>query len=368
MSCSAGPPPSPVPDFFSSQLGAPGYVLDVRPGRPPPAGRPEKAGTSAPSPCVVLLSRSCDAELNAVGVLLGKAGIPAARVNADEVAAIDLVIDPGRRAIRLNGRWLAPTVVWNRHFSARAIEGSAGPVYDMFLRDSWRAAAGQLAALAPAAIGMRDPGLFDQMLVARDHQIAVPRTMVATDPATARDLLGAERRLVVKAVDQHFAEASPGRLSGVFPVVVDSLELRPGPPVIVQEYVEHDTELRVYYAGGRVHGFEVGKTAAADLWLAPDQVTVRHLELPASVVLATRKLAEGLSLRYGAFDFLLQGDTPVFLEVNPDGDWLWAERRARTAPITLAAARMLCDLHRTAAGTRVTNTFDLLSFLAPHPS
>ena len=322
----------------------------------------------------MLLSRSCDAELEAVDALLGKVGIPTVRINADELAATDLLIDPGRRAIRRNGRWIAPTVVWKRHFSARAIEGSASLAYDMFLRDSWQAVASQLAALSPAAVGMRNPGLLEQMLVAQARQIAVPRTMITTDPAAAVDLLGDKRRLFVKALDQHFVEASPGRLSGVFPVAVNSLELRsaprPGPPVIVQEYVEHDTELRVYYVDGQVHGFEVGKEAAADLWLAADRVTVRPMELPATVVSATKMLARGLSLSYGAFDFLLHGDMLVFLEVNPDGDWLWAEAKAQTAPVTRAVAQMLCELHRKyrpslgTSGRRVPDSFDLISFLA----
>jgi hypothetical protein len=362
-------------DSFSRQLYAPGYVLDVRPNRPPPAKRRGRASTSTALPCVVLLSRSCDAELDAVGGLLGKVGVPTARINADELTATDLLIDPGRRAIRHDDRWIAPTVVWKRHFSARAIEGSASPAYDMFRQDSWQAVADQLAALSSVAGGMRSPGLLEQRMVAQGCRIAVPQTVVTTDPAAAGEFLGEKHRLVVKALDNHFVEASPGRLSGAFPVVVNTLELqsaaRPGPPVIVQEYVEHDAELRVYYVDGRVHGFEVGKEAAADPWLAPARVTVRHRELSETVISTTTMLAQGLSLRYGAFDFLLQGDTPVFLEVNPDGDWLWVEAKAQTAPVTLAVAHMLCELYRryrpslATPGSRVGRSFDLISFLAP---
>jgi hypothetical protein len=390
--------PAPVPeprhqaaepaDSFSRQLNPPGYVLDVRPPSAAarrPAGGSAAGGSAAGGrgkadagpalPCVVLLSRACDAELDAVGGLLGKVGIATARINADELTGTELLIDPGRGAIRRDGRWLAPTVVWKRHFSARAIEGSARPAYDLFRRDSWRAVAGQLAALSSVALGMRSPGLLEQRLVAQGCRVAVPRTVVATDPAAAAEFLGQPRRLVVKALDQHFVEASPGRLSGVFPVVVNARELpsapRPGPPVIVQEYVEHDAELRVYYVDGRVHGFEVGKEAAADPWLAADRVTVRPAELSETVVTTTTTLAQGLSLRYGAFDFLLQGDRPVFLEVNPDGDWLWAEAKARTAVVTQAVAHMLCALHRgcgpapVTAGGPVAGGFDLISFLGP---
>jgi hypothetical protein len=365
-----------APDFFSRQLYAPGYVLDVRPNRPLPTPEHGQAGGELGVPCIVLLSRTRDLELDSVGGLLGKVGVPIARINADELAATDLLIDLGRRAIRHNGRWIVPTVIWKRHFSARGIEGSDSPAYDMFLRDSWQAVADQLATLAPAAIGMRNPGLFEQLLVAQGCGIAVPRTVVATDPAAARDLLG-HSRLFVKAVDEHFVEAAPGRLSGVFPIAVNATELRsaarPGPPVIVQEYVEHDAELRVYYVDGQVHGFQVGKEAATDPWLAPDRVTVRHVELPAAVVSATKLIADGLSLRYGAFDFLVQGDRIVFLEVNHSGDWLWAEQKAQQAPVTLAVAQVLCELHRAyrpplaRGGGRGTGGFDLLSFLAPRP-
>ena len=52
-----------------------------------------------------------------------------------------------------------------------------------------------------------------------------------------------------------------------------------------------------------------------------------------------------MALRFGAFDFLIRDGTPIFLEVNPDGDWRWAERVSRTTLVTLAAARMLTELH-----------------------
>jgi len=39
---------------------------------------------------------------------------------------------------------------------------------------------------------------------------------------------------------------------------------------------------------------------------------------------------------------------PVFLEVIPDGDWRWAELKSRSMVVTLAAARMLADLHHEA--------------------
>jgi hypothetical protein len=85
---------------------------------------------------------------------------------------------------------------------------------------------------------------------------------------------------------------------------------------------------------------------------------------PPAVDSAARLLAAAMSLRYGAFDFLLRDAAPVFLEVNPDGDWRWAERGARTAAVTLAAARMLTRLHREARPGDGAGSFSLIGFLS----
>ncbi|MFD9065327.1 hypothetical protein ACFVZ3_27845 [Kitasatospora purpeofusca] len=344
---SPGRPRSP----FLAQLDDPARTLDARP---------------RPTPCVLLLSRACDTDLDPVRNLLAGAGIRTARLNAEELAATSLTIAPDVRTVRLNGRELTPTVTWIRHFAPAALDPTAydPPVLDRpaldpagtprgaFLRDSWQAAAAQLAAISGTAVRPDRPGVLCQLDLARRYGIAAPRAVLTTDPHLVRDEFDGPR-VVVKAAGHHFVEPVPGRLHGIFPTVLDRADLaggpRPGPPVIVQEYVDHEAELRVYFVGGQLHAFEVTKTAPADPWTAPDRLGVRALPSPPpAVAAATRTLAAAMSLRYGAFDFLLSAGTPVFLEVNPDGDWRWAERRTRTTPVTVAVAAMLAALHRAA--------------------
>jgi hypothetical protein len=322
------------PQDFLSQLTAPDHTLDVRP-------RTE--------PAVVLLSRACDADLDAVERLLAGAGIRTARLNADEVADTGLTVDPQQCAARLHGRWLTPTVTWTRHFAPAAIEGAGDPARIAFLRESWQAAAVALAGISGTSLPASAPAPLAQLDVARRHGVAVPRTLVTTDPYRAFAEFGC-RQLVVKAAHRHFVEPEPGRLHGVFPVVVEqhTLSAGLGPPVIVQEYMEHEAELRVYYVAGQLHAFRVDKGSAADLWTAPDTVGVSPVTPPPSVAEATIRLATAMSLHYGAFDFLLCAGTPVFLEVNPDGDWRWAERKSHTTPVTAAVSAMLATLHRAA--------------------
>lgn len=356
------------PVGFVSQLTSPDRVFDVRPQSPGPA---RLAGR--PGPCVLLLSRSCDAELAAVQDLLGRAGVPACRIDCDELASCDLIIDPASGTVGLNGQRLIPTVTWIRHFSAGAIETRpAGPAPGMFLRASWHATASQVAAISGTSVASRRPGLLTQLMLAQRSHVPVPKTIVTTDLASARAAFSCPR-LVIKAVHEHFVEAEPGRLTGIFPVVVERRDLParpcPGPPVAVQEYVEHDAELRAYFAAGRVHAFEVSKDSPAGPWADPDRTQVRHVTPPPAVVAATHALASAMGLRFGAFDFLIRDTAPVFLEVNPDGDWRWAERKSQTMVVTHAAAQMLADLHH--AGRRAIppargggRPFDLLAFLS----
>ncbi|MFJ4090923.1 RimK family alpha-L-glutamate ligase [Kitasatospora sp. NPDC089913] len=353
---SRAPRPSRSPRSpFLAQLDDPARTLDARP---------------RPAPCVLLLSRACDTDLDPVRNLLAGAGIRTARLNAEELAATSLTIAPDSRAVRLNGRELTPTVTWIRHFAATALDpagfdgpallggpvpqgtDTAGTPRGAFLRDSWQAAAAQLAAISGTAVRPDRPGVLCQLDLARRYGVAAPRAVLTTDPHLVRDEFDGPR-VVVKAAGHHFVEPVPGRLQGIFPTVLDRADLaggpRPGPPVIVQEYVEHEAELRVYFVGGQLHAFEVTKTDPADPWTAPDRLGVRALPSPPpEVAAATRTLAAAMSLRYGAFDFLLSAGTPVFLEVNPDGDWRWAERRTRTTPVTVAVAAMLAALHRAA--------------------
>ncbi|WP_344345215.1 hypothetical protein, partial [Kitasatospora putterlickiae] len=230
--------------------------------------------------------------------------------------------------------------------------GPADTARGAFLRESWQAAAGQLAALSGTAIRPDRPGVLAQLQLARRHGVAAPRTVLTTDPHLVRDAFDGPR-VVVKAAHHHFVEPVPGWLHGVFPTVLDRAALteapRPGPPVLVQEYVEHEAELRVYFVAGRLQAFEVAKADPAAPWTDPGRLSVRALPSPPpEVAAATRALARALELRYGAFDFLLSAGTPVFLEVNPDGDWRWAERRTRVTPVTAAVAAMLAALHRAA--------------------
>ncbi|WP_370151121.1 RimK family alpha-L-glutamate ligase [Streptacidiphilus sp. EB129] len=241
---------------------------------------------------------------------------------------------------------------------------------DRFARVSRAEFIDQLARTATVCVPRRRPGLLEQLRDAARLGIATPRTLVGVDAAAAAAALTGPR-IVVKALGSHFVESGPGLLTGVFAEVLDRAELLDrsepaGPPMVFQEYVEHQRELRVYYVHGELHAYAVAKSSPAEPWLSPAAVRVRAVRPPDAVLRAARTLAEAWELHYCAFDFLLRAGEPagepVFLEANLNGDWRWFETAAGDPRVTHAAVRMLRALHRRESAGDGAG-IDLLSFL-----
>lgn len=330
------------------QLGDQSRMIDLRPS----AGG-ERAGTPA-VPCPVFLARERDPEVDALQAGLWRLGIPSLRAGLDTPLLVDadgLLFDGVR-----------PTVLWVRHLSPRAAPEHPMSAVRRYRNDAWRALLSQLDTVAAAPVLGTGPGLLRQLAVARDLGIQVPKTVVTTRPGTDVVLLRTSR-VVAKALDSHAVEAAPGLLAGAFAQVVPHDEVLGWTcqaPLVLQEYVPHDRELRVYHLRGEIHAFRVVKERPESLWLDEDAVQVIVCPVPEPVVNATRRLAEALGLGYAAFDFLIRQDEPVFLEANVTGDWRWFERRADTRALTRGAVKMIARLHRAGGGTRLRP----LSFLA----
>ncbi|WP_329007700.1 hypothetical protein OG271_18510 [Micromonospora rifamycinica] len=314
---------------------------------------------------VLLVTRQRDAELSRIGSWLSRVGVPTCRLDSDRLDGVTVQVDPDARTVRVGGRRFVPTVTWIRHFAMRGSTGHGDPGRLMLYRDSWRALTAQLGVVSELVVGDRAPGRLEQHAQAVALGIRVPRTLVTTDPASVTSTFEAAR-YVVKAVHRHFVEPEPGRFTWFHPFVVDAHRLRGAnplapAPVLVEEFVPHQQELRVYLIGGQVYGYRVSKRSPDDPWLRPGTVRVSAVAVPAPVAAAARTLGDFWDLPYAAFDFLVDhSGEPVLLELDPHGDWCWFERMAGDDRVGAAAVRMVCDAHRR---SRPVEAPSLLAFL-----
>ncbi|OHA77261.1 MAG: hypothetical protein A3H01_00535 [Candidatus Wildermuthbacteria bacterium RIFCSPLOWO2_12_FULL_40_9] len=119
-------------------------------------------------------------------------------------------------------------------------------------------------------------------------------------------------------------------------------------PLIFQEYVPKEFELRVTVVGSQVftcaiHSQQNERTKVD--WRNYDIPNTPHevYKLPDRVSDLCIALVQQLGLMFGAIDMVVTPDGEyVFLEINPVGQWLWIEELTKL-PITSSIADLLID-------------------------
>jgi glutathione synthase/RimK-type ligase-like ATP-grasp enzyme len=123
-------------------------------------------------------------------------------------------------------------------------------------------------------------------------------------------------------------------------------------PVLFQAYVPKQVELRVTVVGQQVFAAEIHSQQSNHTkhdWRRYDDFETPHYphDLPRDVSRLCVQLVERLGLCYGAIDLILTPENEyVFLEINPNGQYLWIETLTGL-PISDA----LCDLLATGKPT-----------------
>ncbi|WP_395245229.1 MvdC/MvdD family ATP grasp protein [Agromyces sp. MMS24-K17] len=182
-----------------------------------------------------------------------------------------------------------------------------------------------------------------QWTIAAELGFVLPRTIVTRDPARARAFVleAGAAGVITKSLrtradgvrDTHLLEASD----------LVALDRVRDVPTLLQEYIE-GTDLRVTVVGDEVFTVEVDASADARPWDArrgAGASAIRRTELPGSLGEALVGLVHRLGLGYATVDLRLTPESRhVFLDLAPEGAWMFAERGAGV-PITDAVARAL---------------------------
>ncbi|AOS61597.1 ATP-grasp domain-containing protein [Actinoalloteichus hymeniacidonis] len=299
-----------------------------------------------PVPCVLVLARAADMEMNELSLTLAEHDIRMVRIDADRSLDLALTIYPEAPLLELDQWLLRPLLVWRRHFDLTSVPIDPRSLYGSYTLDQWSAVADWLTVRSdwghvnqPRTTGRLNR--LSQLADAQEVGLAVPRTVVTTRPARNRP---GGARCIVKTAGRHLLEPRPGSLQGLFPRPLDTSragELGEPAPVIVQQYVAADTELRVFVVGGELIPYRVEKMDPAALWQDPDAVRVTPVELEASLVEKLLALAHRWQLDVAAFDLLQADGDYVFLEVNVSCDWRWFENRADETRVSDAVNRWI---------------------------
>ncbi len=160
-----------------------------------------------------------------------------------------------------------------------------------------------------------------QLRAAIKAGLAVPRTLVSQDPSAVREFYREMRGAVImKAL--RFSMRQPLLTLRVEPHHLANDEAIRLCPTMFQELIPGDRHLRVVCAGD-VHAVAV--TAEQLDWRPHLDVDAEPVTIDAITTRRLQMTLDLLGLRMGVFDLKIQGDVPVFLEVNPQGQFLFME-------------------------------------------
>ncbi len=172
-----------------------------------------------------------------------------------------------------------------------------------------------------------------QLQLAQKAGLSVPNTLFTNDPQRAKAFYQrCHGQVVVKmhtplqtSMNRPDQFVYTSKLTSEHLQQLDSLKFS---PMIFQQEVVKQAELRVAYVDGQVFAAQVDANVQSGEelldWRKADARLSRWLPatLPASVISNLKVLMDALDLKFGAIDFIVEPDgIHQFLEVNPAGEW-----------------------------------------------
>ncbi|WP_433247741.1 MvdC/MvdD family ATP grasp protein [Streptosporangium sp. CA-135522] len=317
---------------------------------------------------ILVLTRPDDTHALHVGELLTRRGADVVFFNPEDYpakAVIDLSYAPSgevRRTLRTGSRRVdldALTALWIRRPQPPACHPEiTDPVVRAHLEQELAVFAGDLwnrldCPMVPGPYEViksagRKPS---QLALAGRLGFELPPTLIGNDPEEFLDFYSRhDGRIITKPLHMPWVPKNDGesvsRLSElVSPRDIGYADAIRFAPMIIQGYVPKRVELRVTVVGDRVFAAEIHSQESNHTrfdWRRYDSAMTRHAvhELPPEHAERCVRLVRRLGLVYGAIDLILTPDGRyVFLEINPNGQWLWIEE-ATGLPIS----RALCEV------------------------
>lgn len=180
-----------------------------------------------------------------------------------------------------------------------------------------------------------------QMAVARSVGMKMPRTIFSNRKKSVCGFFSAEQDVLLKPLsttDVYQPEEGQEYVFYSMKVPHRNLSAQPDEAfsqtvTFAQDYVPKKHELRITVVCDDVIACKIDSQAQADDegkvdWRQGYEHDLRHeiVQIPTRISNQCRAFLARMGLNFGCFDFIVTpGDEYIFLECNPNGQWLWIE-------------------------------------------
>lgn len=297
---------------------------------------------------VLIVSTKVDLATDAVVQRLRDRDIPFRRLNTEDVPFQDTLAyypaatDDVNPWLLYNGEPVCnPTSVWYRRVRTPGTPDGMDEGVAAFCRQEARAAIiGSILARNtrwmshPTAIWEAEYKPHQLNLAAR-LGLTIPRTVVTNDPNAVRSAFDTFGDLIVKPTRTGHLTNNGAEYavytSRLLPEHLDDLDAARWSPSIYQALIPKKYDVRATFVGGRCFAAAIDSPsdpAAIVDWRQTENPALPHypITLPTTLEAKLLRFMQSLRLTFGALDLI---ETPegeyVFLEVNPNGQWLWLD-------------------------------------------
>jgi glutathione synthase/RimK-type ligase-like ATP-grasp enzyme len=234
------------------------------------------------------------------------------------------------------------TSIWYRRIrSPERPEEMISGVYDFCIREARAALLGSILSYPvrmmspPRSVWAAENKIF-QLATAREVGLLVPPTLVTNEPERVRAAFDSFcGQMIVKPVSSGFVDYGSEQhsiyTSQVLECHLEEIERVRWSPAIYQPLIPKKADVRVTVVGRKFFVAEIDsqsdELAVVD-WRRTQNPKLPHQRgtIPALLQGRTEDLLTRLGLSFGAIDFIRTTDDEyVFLEVNPNGQWVWLD-------------------------------------------
>lgn len=170
-----------------------------------------------------------------------------------------------------------------------------------------------------------------QLSVARKLGFNIPNTIVSTDSKEIQTFsLKNEQKVIIKPISKSRYKTG-GEEKIIFTSNLKKNQIMNESfisfPMIFQNEIEKEYELRVTVVGEEVFAAKVDSQSDSDSKLdwRRKRLKFEPYNLPIDIRELSVGLVKELGLGFGAIDLIRTKDGYVFLEINPNGQWVWIE-------------------------------------------
>ena len=265
------------------------------------------------------------------------------------------IIEHQNKKISLDSNWS----IWNRRiFSPDFPKNFPKNLEEIVIEESKRTLQSLIVMHKGLVINspfdnFRANNKLEQLRYAKKIGLNIPDTVITNEPEKAKDfyerhngniIFKMQKLPIIKIENDVYKTILTNKIS--YEDFINNFERIRNNPCFFQEKIEKRYEIRLTIIGKKLFPIAIysqnSEISRDDFRRYDfDKVEYKYVEIPEDVTKKTLKLMEYYGLHYAAIDIIYTpGDKYVFLEVNPNGQYLWTEEMSGV-PITESFADYL---------------------------